>query len=44
MTLNFFVEIGFSRLYTKRFLTDTNQNANHFLKSIAYDVRVKGKW
>jgi hypothetical protein len=30
-------------LYSKRFLTEDKDNANYFLKSIAYDVKMKGK-
>jgi hypothetical protein len=32
-----------STLFKKRFLKETSQNANFFIKSIAYDVKVKGK-
>lgn len=30
-------------IYSKRFLKEPSQNSNFFLKSIAYDVKVKGK-
>jgi hypothetical protein len=35
--------MGTSMLYSKRFLTEDKDNANYFLKSIAYDVKMKGK-
>ena len=35
--------MGTSILYNKRFLTEDKENANYFLKSIAYDVKMKGK-
>ena len=35
--------MGTSILYNKRFLTEDKDNANYFLKSIAYDVKMKGK-
>lgn len=31
-------------LYSKRFLMEDTNNANAFLKSIAYDVKMKGKY